>query len=346
MKEVYGLQTLADVLRELFSSLLPEKVLVDLLMTVVGICGIFAVIFGSALILVWAERKVCAFMQMRIGPNCLGPCGVFQSIADMLKLLTKEDIQPQGVDKKAWALAPVILFLPAVAVYAVFPFDKGAVFSDLSIGIFYFIAVSSQATLPFLMAGWSSNNKYSMLGGMRVVAQMISYEIPLVFSLLGVVMIVGSMRMSDIVAAQSDVWFVFLQPVAFIIYVIAATAETNRTPFDLVEAESELVAGPFTEYSGMRYAFFFLAEYTNLLAVSAIATTLFLGGWHGPWLPGWLWFFLKTCLMIFVFMWFRWTFPRLRIDQLMSFGWKVLLPLALGNVVVTGIGIYVYNLMI
>ncbi len=316
--------------------------LVDLSMIVIGIGAILGIILTSVIFLVYAERKVSAYMQMRVGPNRVGPFGLLQTVADMLKLLSKEDIRPAGVEKWIWGLAPLLLFIPAVAAYAVLPLDDGLVFADLNIGIFYFIAISSQVTLPFLMAGWASNNKYALLGGMRTVAQMISYEIPLVFSLLGVVMLVGSMRLGDIVAAQKGMWFIVLQPLAFLVYTIAATAETNRTPFDLVEAESEIIAGPFTEYSGMRWSFFFLAEYANLVAVSAIATTIFLGGWNGPWLPGWLWFVLKTIFMIYVFMWFRWTFPRLRVDQLMSFGWKVLLPVALANVVITGVGIYIY----
>ena len=314
--------------------------LADGAMLVIQIGAIFAVILSSSVILVYVERKVSAFMQMRIGPNRVGPWGILQTTADMLKLLSKEDIVPRQAEKRIWALAPILLLVPAVAAYAVLPFDAGLIFADLNIGVFYFVAISSQSTLPFLMAGWASNNKYALLGGMRTVAQIISYEIPLVFSLVGVVMLTGSMRVSDIVRAQSDYWFILIQPVAFIVYVIAATAETNRTPFDLIEAESEIIAGPFTEYSGMRWALFFLAEYANLVAVSAIAVTLFLGGWQGPWLPGWLWFAIKVGGMIYLFMWFRWTFPRIRVDQLMSFGWKGLLPLALANVTVTGIGIY------
>ena len=333
-------------MRELLVRYITDAGSLEFVMLLAGVAGIFTVILTSSVVLVYVERKVSAFMQMRIGPNRVGPFGLLQTVADMLKLLSKEDIRPICVEKKVWALAPVLLFIPAVAAYAVLPFNNGLIFTDLNIGIFYFIAVSSQATLPFLMAGWASNNKYALLGGMRTVAQMISYEIPLVFSLLGVVMLVGSMKMSDIVAAQHNVWFICLQPAAFLVYVIAATAETNRTPFDLVEAESEIVAGPFTEYSGMRWSLFFLAEYANLVAVSAIASTMFLGGWSGPWLPGWLWFALKIMFMIFLFMWFRWTFPRLRVDQLMSFGWKFLLPLALGNIIVTGIGIYIYRVIV
>ncbi len=310
--------------------------------TLVGVVAILSIILLSALILVYLERKVCAWMQMRLGPNRLGPFGIFQTIADILKLMTKEDIQPTLVSPIMWALAPILLFMAAMTTYAVIPFDAGVIFADLNIGIFFFFAVGSQASLPLLMAGWSSNNKYAMIGGMRTVAQMISYEIPMVFSILGVVMIAGSMKMSDIVKAQEGLWFIVTQPVAFVIYTIAATAETNRVPFDLVEAESELVAGPFIEYSGMRWAYFFLAEYAFMVGASCIAATLFLGGWNGPWLPGWIWFFLKVSAMIFLFMWFRWTFPRIRVDQLMSFGWKVLLPLSIANVVLTGIGLWLF----
>jgi NADH-quinone oxidoreductase subunit H len=338
MQEVTGLFTIATVLRKLLNQYLPNPQWVDMVITLVNIGAIFTLISLSAVVLVYVERKVSAYMQMRVGPNRVGPWGTLQTVADMIKLMSKEDIMPDGADKWLWILAPVLLFIPAAAVYAIFPFDHQAIFADLNIGIFYFIAVSSQATLPFLMAGWASNSKYALVGGMRTVAQMLSYEIPLVFSILGVIMLTGSLRMSDIVAAQQQVWFVAVQPLAFVIFVIAATAESNRAPFDLVESESELVAGPFTEYSGMRWALFFLAEYANLFAASAIGVTLFLGGWQGPWLPGWLWFMLKTALMIFIFMWLRWTFPRPRVDQLMAFGWKVLLPLALVNVLITGIG--------
>lgn len=314
----------------------------DLLLTFIGIICILSIILTAALVLVYVERKVCAFMQMRYGPNRVGPYGILQTVADIIKLMNKEDIRPALVSPVLWALAPILLFVASMTSYAVIPFDAGTIFVDLNIGVFYFVAVSSLATLPLLMAGWASNNKYALVGGMRTVAQMISYEIPMVLALLGVVMIVGSMKMSDIVKAQEDLWFIVTQPVAFVIYVIAATAETNRAPFDLVEAESELVAGPFTEYSGMRWAYFFLAEYAAMVAASSIAATIFLGGWNGPFLPGWIWFFLKVSGMIFLFMWFRWTFPRLRVDHLMSFGWRILLPLSLANIVVTGIGLWLF----
>ena len=314
----------------------------DWIVTIIGIVCILSIILTSALILVYVERKVCAFMQMRYGPNRVGPYGILQTVADIIKLMNKEDIRPALVSPVLWALAPILLFVSSMTSYAVIPFDSGTIFADLNIGVFYFVAVSSLATLPLLMAGWASNNKYALVGGMRTVAQMISYEIPMVLALLGVVMIVGSMKMSDIVNAQKDIWFIVTQPIAFVVYVIAATAETNRAPFDLVEAESELVAGPFTEYSGMRWAYFFLAEYAAMVAASCIAAALFLGGWNGPWLPGWIWFFLKVAGMIFLFMWFRWTFPRLRVDHLMAFGWKILLPLSLANIVATGVGLWLF----
>ena len=346
MQEITGLYVIAAWLRQILAMFLPGPQWVDLCMNLVEIGAIFGVISLSAVVLVYAERKISAFMQRRSGPNRVGPKGLLQTTADMIKLMAKEDIMPTGADKWMWMLAPMLLFLPAAMGYVVFPFDEQVIFADLNIGIFYFIAISSQSVLPFLMAGWASNNKYSLVGGMRTVAQMLSYEVPMVLSILGIVMLTGSMKMSSIVAAQQDIWFVALQPIAFVVYVITATAEINRAPFDLVEGESELVAGPFTEYTGMRWALFFLAEYANLLAVSVIATTLFLGGWSGPWLPGWIWFLLKVAAMIFLFMWFRWTFPRLRIDQLLAFGWKLLLPLALLNVIITGIGIYLSEFFI
>ena len=337
----------AEWLRSLILYILGNELLTDIVMKFVGLGACIAVILTAAIVLTYAERKVCAFMQVRLGPNRVGGrFGLLQPIADMLKLMSKEDIIPNGCDRVVWALSPMLLFVPSALIYGLFPFDEGAVFADVNVGVFLLLAISSQSVLPFLMGGYASNSKYAYIGGMRTVAQMLSYEAPMVFSLLGVVMITGSMRMNDIVAAQAEnVWFIVLQPIAFIIYIITATAETNRTPFDLVEDESEFVAGPFAEYSGMRWALFFLAEYANLLSISILTTTFFLGGWHGPFLPGVVWFWLKVLLMVFVFMWFRWTFPRTRIDQMLSFSWKVLLPLALVNMMFTGIGVYVWRSM-
>lgn len=337
----------AEWLRGLILLILGNELLTDIAMKLVGLGACIAVILTSAIVFTYGERKVCAFMQVRLGPNRVGGrFGILQPIADMLKLMSKEDIIPNGCDRIVWALSPMLLFVPSALVYALYPFDEGVVFADVNVGVFLLLAISSQAVLPFLMGGYASNSKYALIGGMRTVAQMVSYEAPMVFSLLGIVMITGSMRMTDIVAAQADsVWFVVLQPIAFIIFIITSTAETNRTPFDLVEGESEIVAGPFAEYSGMRWALFFLAEYANLLSISILTTVFFLGGWHGPFLPGIVWFWLKVLFMVFVFMWFRWTFPRTRIDQMLAFGWKVLLPLALVNMMFTGIGVYVWRSM-
>ncbi len=315
-------------------------VLSDLALDVIGIALLLGIISMAAIVFTYAERKVCAFMQVRLGPNRVGGrFGLLQPVADMLKLMSKEDIMPEGADKVLWALSPALLFVPAALVYAFFPFDAGAVLADVNVGVFLLFAISGQAVLPFLMGGYASNNKYSMVGGFRVVSQMISYEAPLLFSLLGILMLTGSMRLEDIVEAQAGgLWFVFLQPLAFVIFLISAVAETNRTPFDLVEGESEIIAGPFTEYSGMRWALFFLAEYANLLTAAILATTFFLGGYLGPdFLPGFAWFFLKAVLMVFLIMWFRWTFPRTRVDQILSFGWKAMLPLSILNVFLTGV---------
>ena len=339
------LLTAAGWIRDILTFLFGNELVVNILMTLVGIGAIIGVILTSAIVFTYAERKVCAFMQVRIGPNRVGGrFGLLQPVADMLKLMSKEDIIPNGCDRVVWSLSPMLLFVPSALIYSFFPFDDGAILADVNVGLFLLIAISSQAVLPFLMGGYASNSKYAMIGGMRTVAQMLSYEAPMAFSLIGVVMLTGSMKMSAIVEAQAThTWFILLQPIAFVIYLITATAETNRTPFDLVEDESEIVAGPFTEYSGMRWALFFLAEYANLLSISILTTTLFLGGWHGPVLPGAVWFWIKVLVMIFVFMWFRWTFPRTRIDQMLSFSWKVLLPLALVNMLLTGVGIYLYQ---
>lgn len=344
--EINILGTAIDLLRSLLMLIIGNELIVRLVMIAAGIGAIMGVIMTAAMVLTFLERKVCGYMQGRIGPNRVGPYGVLQSLADTLKLMSKEDIIPAGVDRVIWALSPMLLFTVSALVYGLFPFETGAVLADVNVGVFLVMAISSQAIMPFLMGGYGSNSKYSLIGGMRIVAMMLSYEAPMAFALLGVVMLSGSMRMSTIVEAQAGGgWFIFLQPVAFIIYVITITAETNRTPFDLVECESEIIAGPFTEYSGMRWALFFLAEYANLLSASILTTVLFLGGWSGPFLPGVVWFWLKVAGMIFLFMWFRWSFPRTRVDQLLSFSWKVLLPLALANVLLTGVGMYIWRSM-
>ena len=315
------LSTIAMELDGLIYCLIPIPFVVDLVMTFVGIAILLGIISMAAIVFTYTERKICAFIQVRIGPNRVGGrFGLLQPVADMLKLMSKEDIMPAGADKVVWALSPALLFVSAALVYALFPFDAGAVLADVNVGVFLLFAISGQAVLPFLMGGYASNNKYSFIGGMRIVGQMLSYEAPLLFSLLGIIMLTGSLRLDDIVQMQAqNYWFIFMQPLAFIIFLIAAVAETNRTPFDLVEGESEIIAGPFTEYSGMRWALFFL------------------GGYSGPsFLPGFVWFGLKAVLMVLLIMWLRWTFPRTRVDQILTFGWKVLVPLSILNVVLTG----------
>lgn len=317
----------------------------DLFILVLQWGCVAGIITGDVLILIWLERKVAGFIQLRLGPNRLGPFGIFQTIADTLKLLTKEDIIPSQTDKLIFKTAPMFFIIVSVMLYAIIPMGQDMAIVDLNVGLFYFISVGSLSTICLLMAGWGSNNKWSLLGAMRAVAQMVSYEIPLAFSLLGIVMITGSLNLQDIVKAQHNIWFIILQPFAFITYFIAATAELNRGPFDMPEAEQELTGGAYTEYTGMRWALFFLAEYTNLVAVSALASTLFLGGWQGPWLPSWLWILFKTYFIMLIFMWFKWTFPRIRMDHLMSFSWKVLIPISLLNIVLTGAGLEIIRWM-
>ena len=308
-----------------------------LLVLVVGLAAVMAYLTVNALFLVWLERKVSARMQRRLGPTEVGPAGLLQTMADMLKLLSKQLITPKAADKPLYYLAPIVVFAPVVAAAALFPYARGGVIFDLDIGLVLVFAFAGIGLVGIFMAGWGSNNKYALLGAMRSVAQNIAYEIPLMLAALSVVLIARSMDLASITRAQGSFPFILVEPLACLIYIIAATAETNRAPFDIPEAESELVAGFHTEYSGMRFALFFFAEYSNLFIVSMVATVLFLGGWHGPWLPGPVWFFAKTYLVVLVVMWFRWTFPRLRFDQLMTFAWSVLIPLAIANLLVTAI---------
>jgi len=308
----------------------------EALRLIIGLVGVVAFVVVNALLLTWMERKVAGHMQRRIGPKEVGPFGLLQPIADALKLLGKEILTPKKVEKPLYYLAPTLIFIPALTSFVVIPFDAYLQVQDINVGILVILALSSLTVLSILVAGWGSENKYSLIGAIRSVAQNVAYEIPLLLSLLPVVMLTNSLSLKDIVEAQGKIWFVVLQPVAFFIYFIAAVAETNRTPFDLPEAESELVAGYHTEYSGMRFALFFLAEYTNIFIVSAIATTFFLGGYRGPLLPGILWFFIKSYLLVFVIMWFRWTYPRVRFDQLLNFSWKMLIPLTFVNLIITG----------
>lgn len=312
----------------------------------VAAIGLFA---GLGLVLVIMERKVSAWMQIRLGPNRVGPKGLLQSLADTVKLLVKEGLTPSGSDKFLFNLAPFIAMMAAMLLLAPIGFARNLHIWDLNIGVLYVAAISSISVISVLMAGWSSNNKYSLLGAMRSGAQIVSYELSAGLSILTIVVLTGSLRVSDIIMAQENGWWIFKGHIpaiiAFVIFIIAATAETNRAPFDLAEAESELTAGFHTEYSGMKFALFFLAEYINVFIVCAMGATLFLGGWMpfhiGGWsafnnimdyIPSSIWFFGKTFFLIFVMMWFRWTFPRLRIDQLLNLEWKYLLPIGMVNI--------------
>ena len=307
-----------------------------------------AVMFGVlallALFLVWWERKIAGHIQQRYGPMRNGWHGWYQTIADAIKLLQKEDVTIDARDKFVFFWAPVICFVAAFLAYICIPFGQGLIVADLNIGILYIMAVTTFTVIALLMAGWGSNNKYALLGGMRSAAQVVSYEVPMVASILTVIIFAGSLSMVDIVKAQQGNaifnWFVFrlpFGPIAFLTYIIAATAEANRVPFDIPEAEQELVAGFNVEYSGMKFAMFFLAEFVNMFTVSAIAVTLFFGGWNGPLLPSWIWFLLKTLGVVFLLMMFRWTYPRLRVDQLMEFAWKFLVPVTFANLILAAL---------
>lgn len=342
------------------------------------IAAVMGVVMLTVMVLTLAERKVLGWMQDRMGPMEVGPYGVLQPIADGLKLFFKEDIIPAGANKFLFTLAPILALVPAMIGFAVIPFGpsltielfgmqiKPFVISDINIGILYILAFASIGAYGIILGGWSSNSKYSLLGGLRSAAQVISYELNVGLAIVGVILLSGSLSLVKITEAQAGGfwnWFIigwggFPQIFAFVVYVISAVAETNRVPFDLPEAESELVAGFFTEYSGMRFAFFFIAEYANMILVSCVAAALFLGGWNAPypgtilghigldslaWIENVVWFAAKVYFFLFLFFWLRATLPRLRYDQLMRFGWKVMLPIALGNIVLTAIVAYVFR---
>lgn len=340
------------------------------------IAAVMGVVMLTVMILTLAERKVLGWMQDRMGPMEVGPYGILQPIADGLKLFFKEDIIPAGANKFLFSLAPILALVPAMIGFAVIPFGpnqtveifgmqvKPFIISDINIGILYILAFASIGAYGIILGGWSSNSKYSLLGGLRSAAQVISYELNVGLAIVGVILLSGSLSLVQITEAQSGWfwnWFVlalpFPQIFAFVVYVISSVAETNRVPFDLPEAESELVAGFFTEYSGMRFAFFFIAEYANMILVSCVAATLFLGGWNAPypgtllahigldsiaWIENVAWFAAKVYFFLFLFFWLRATLPRLRYDQLMRFGWKVMLPIALGNIMITSIAAYFF----
>ncbi|HEX9115600.1 MAG TPA: NADH-quinone oxidoreductase subunit NuoH [Anaerolineae bacterium] len=316
------------------SGFLPGWAVMVINYVIVGVMLVMVPVFAT-LGLTWMERKVIGRIQNRIGPNRVGPWGIFQAIADAVKMLIKEDIVPDKADRPVFNLAPILIAVAAVLMWAVIPWGKGLIGQDLNIGALYVIAIGSISTLAVLMAGWSSNNKFALIGAFRVVAQLLSYEVPMALSVATVVIATGTMKMGGIVTNQ-PVPFLVILPLAAIVYLFSAAAETGRAPFDLIEADSEIVAGYFVEYSGLKFGWFYIAEYSNLLAISSIATVLFLGGWRGPGagvLPvlGPIYFVIKAICVVFVLMWVRGTWPRFRIDQMLHFAWKVLVPASLAS---------------
>ncbi len=338
----------ADFLATLPSAIQP---VVSVLLSIVPVMGVFALLFAATTLL---ERKGLGRIQNRLGPNRVGKWGLLQPIADGLKMVTKEDIVPRNADKLVHFLAPVVLVIPTFLAYSVLPFGRYLVLLNLDAGILFFFAVGASTELSIFMAGWSSRNKYSLLGAMRAIAQMISYEIPLIISAVTVIMITGSLSLVDMVGRQGGTvfgvihaWNVFTPwgLAGCVMFLIASLAESNRSPFDIPEAESEIIAGHLTEYSGFKYALFFLAEYLGMFAVSGLAVTLFLGGWQAPftfldWIPSYVWFMGKLMFIVCIFIWIRGTLPRLRVDQLLNFAWKFMLPMALLNLVVAAVWHY------
>ena len=328
--------------------------------------AVFVALLSSAAGMVYMERKVAALLQQRLGPYLVGPKGLLQPLADVVKLMFKEELRPRAADALLFALAPIISATCAFAAFAVVPFGGDTTLfgllpegirlqvADVNVAILVVFAIASMSVYGIVLAGWSSNSKYSLLGGLRSSAQMISYELSYGMALAAILVMGNSLSLTDIVNRQAGTWlgfiprwFIFIQPIGFFIYLTAGIAETNRAPFDFPEAEQELVAGYHTEYSSMSFAMFFLAEYVNMVTVSAVATDLFLGGWHGPFLPaslGWVWFLIKVFALLFFYVWMRWTLPRYRYDQLMRFGWKVLLPLSVVNLLVTAAGVLYFGL--
>lgn len=304
---------------------------------VIFIVILFVFYIFMAMAFIYFERRVISRFQIRIGPNRIGPFGLLQPVADVIKILIKEDIVPNNVDKWIYILAPAVAVVPSILIFAVIPFNNGAALVDLNIGILYIVAISSVSVVGLVMAGWSSNNKYSLISVMRVIAQVVSYEIPMALSILGIIVFSGTLSLNAIVQGQT-VPYILVQPLGFLIYFLASMAEINRTPFDLLEAEGEIVAGYNIEYSGFKFALFFLTEYAEAIGVSAIISTLYLGGWKGPFLPqsfGFVWFLIKIFVVFAGIIWVRATLPRLRIDQVMGFAWKCLLPLAFINLLIS-----------
>lgn len=319
---------------------------------VIGALGLIIFLSLTVMVLTWIERKFLARIQQRMGPMRVGPHGILQPIADVIKLISKEDILPSWADKPIYWMAPIAIFVPAIAIWVTIPFSESLVLQNLDLGLFYVAAISVLSVLGLVMAGWGSANKYSMLGGLRAVGQLISYEIPFIMAILGVAMLSQSLSLIDVVNDQANIANIIVQPLGFLIFLAAGLAELGRTPFDIHHAESEVVGGPFVEYSGAHWAIIQLSEYVNTFAIAALITIMFLGGWSWPSMPfsgiahnflSLIWFLVKIYAVILLIFWIRGTYPRLRIDQLMSFGWKVLVPVSFINIVFTGL-IRFYNL--
>src|SRR4030043_167258 len=314
-----------------------EPWITGIFLLIIKLLAVLIVLLTLAAYLVWVERQLLGRIQARFGPNRAWRFGLLHPLADVIKLMTKEDTVPEGADKRIFLLAPGMVGATALLIFAVIPFGPAPmVITDLNVGVLFFLAFSSIGVYGVALGGWASNSKYSLLGGVRAAAQMISYEVSLGLSLVPIVMLAGSFSLVDIVNAQSRLPFILMQPVSFILFFVSAAAEIKRIPFDLPEAENELVAGYHTEYSGMRFGLFFLGEYITLIVLGGLVAVFFLGGWRGPFLPPIIWFTLKVLVIVFVMIWIRGTLPRLRYDQLMSIGWKVLIPVSLLNIMVTG----------
>ena len=313
--------------------------LLEIGMVLLHVMIVIAVLFLMPIPFTWIERKIAGHMQQRMGPMRVGWHGVLQPVADVVKLIAKEDTIPDQADRLLFKIAPIIALVPPFAVFVAIPFADSLYLSDMNVGVLYILAVGGLEIYGVIFGGWAANSKYALLGSMRTCAQLISYEIPMGFAIIGVMMLSQSMNLSDIVNAQADTWNIVYQPVGFFVFFVAGLAEAQRIPFDMAEAEGDLGAGFHTEYSGMRFSYYMISEYLVMLTISVLCVILFFGGWHGVFvpLPALLWFSLKVGFFVYVFMWIRFTFPRYRYDQLMSIGWKVLLPLSLANILLTGL---------
>ncbi len=337
---------LGEVIRGWIEAIVPDSAEGWVTYLVLGLLSILVLINIPMVlvpILIYVERRLLGRFQNRVGPNRVGPFGILQPIADAIKIMTKEDIIPRGADRLVFTLAPVAVMVPALLMFTVIPFGGETFLTNLNVGILFIVAVTAVETIGVFMAGWASNNKYALFGAMRAVAQLVSYEIPLVISIMGVVLIAGSMALNDIVGVQSSWPLILFQPLGFVIFFMAVSAELNRSPFDLMEAESEIIAGIHTEYSGVKFVMFLTAEGISLVGYSAVMATLYLSGWEGPGLPGYLWLLVKIVFIFGIFVWTRATLPRLRVDQVMTFAWKFLFPLSLLNAAITAVQVVVWS---